>query len=326
MLNLCSMIVATALVLGELVSAGNAQGYPSRPVSVIVPYAPGGATDVIARITAQGLTEELGQSFVVENRGGGGGMIGVEAGARSAPDGHTLLFASTGPATISPVLFKARAFDPLARLEPIVQVASSPAVLLVRKSLPVGSVVELVEASRSTPGGLNMASAGKGSLQHLVGEYFQAKTKVRWTHVPFRGTAPAFSELIAERVDVMVDVVPAAAPLVRAGQVRALAVMAPRRSSQLPELATLEELGFPGFDFSGWHALFAPKGVSAEVTARLNGSVNKILQTPAVRSQLEKIGARPDGGASTALAERMRVELKAWSELIEALGITPEAN
>jgi tripartite-type tricarboxylate transporter receptor subunit TctC len=261
-----------------------AQTYPSKPVTLIVPYAPGGGTDIIARLTAQALFEEFGQSFIVDNRGGGGGMIGVEGAARATPDGYTLLFSSTGPVTISPVLFKNRDFDPLARLVPIVEVASNPTVLVVRNGLPAAGVDELIALSKKSPGAPNMASAGNGSLQHLAGEYFQARTGVKWQHVPFRGSGPAFGELIAGRVDVMVDVVPGVAQLIRDGKLRALAVLVPNRSPQLPDVPTLAELGYRDFDISGWHALFAPKGVPEEVVTKLNAAANRFLARPEFRA------------------------------------------
>ena len=326
---MCAMIwKASGLLLlaGSLIVPAEAQPYPARPVTMIVPYAAGGATNIIARLTAQGLTVGLGQSFIVENRAGGGGMIGVQRAARATPDGYTLLFSSTGPVTISPLLFKQLGFDPVAELEPIVRVASSPAVLLVRKNLPVKTVEELIALSKKSSGSLNMASAGLGSLQHLIGELFQSKTEVKWTHVPFKGSAPAFGELIAERVDVMVDVLPAAAPLVQGGQVRALAVMAPKRSRQLADVPTLEELGFKGFDFSGWHAVFAPKGTPANVVTKINAAVNAFIQKPETQAQLEKMGANADGGTAAQLGERMRNELREWGEVIHNVEIVPEGN
>jgi tripartite-type tricarboxylate transporter receptor subunit TctC len=303
-----------------------AQTYPSKPVTLIVPYAPGGGTDIIARLTAQALFEEFGQSFIVDNRGGGGGMIGVEGAARATPDGYTLLFSSTGPVTISPVLFKNRDFDPLARLVPIVEVASNPTVLVVRSGLPAASVDELIALSKKSPGTLNMASAGNGSLQHLSGEYFQARTGVKWQHVPFRGSGPAFGELIAGRVDVMVDVVPGVAQLIRDGKLRALAVLVPTRSPQLPDVPTLAELGYRDFDISGWHALFAPKGVPDEVVTRLNAAANKFLARPEFWAKLAALGAIVEGGTSEQLGLRMRRELHDWGEVIRNVGVTATAD
>jgi tripartite-type tricarboxylate transporter receptor subunit TctC len=326
---MCARVLKT-ICLAVLVSNPNApavaENYPARPVTLIVPYAAGGTTDVMARMTAQGLTTALGQSFIVENRGGGGGMIGVQDAARAAPDGYTLLFASTGPATISPLLFRHLAFDPLARLDPVVQVASSPAVVLTRQTMPAQDVATLIALSRKSPGSLNMASAGIGSLQHLIGEIFQARFNIRWTHIPFGGSAPAFSELVAGRVDVMVDVIPAAAPLVKAGQVRALAVMAPRRSNQLPDVPTLAELGYSDFDFAGWHAVFAPKGTPADVVMKINRAVNAFIQKSETQAQLDRLGASADGGTPAQLGDRVSAELRGWAEVISNVGIKPEAN
>jgi len=302
--------------------AASAQIYPARPVTVIVPYVAGGATDIVARLTAQALWEGLGQTFIVENRGGGGGMIGVEGAARAVPDGYTLLFSSTGPVTISPLLFKNRDFDPVARLEPIVLVASNPSVLVVRNGLPARSVDELIALSKTSPGALNMASSGNGSIQHLIGEYFQARTRVRWQHVPFRGSAPAFAELIADRLDVMVDVVPGLAQFIRDGKMRPLAVLVEKRAPQLPDVPTLGELGYPGFDLSGWHALFAPKGVPDEVVAKLNAAVNKFLQKPEYQAKLTAMGAVAEGGPQVRLAVRMRQELRDWGEVIRNANVT----
>jgi tripartite-type tricarboxylate transporter receptor subunit TctC len=303
-----------------------AQTYPSKPVTLIVPYAPGGGTDIIARRTAQALFEAFGQTFIVDNRGDGGGMIGVEGAARATPDGYTLLFSSTGPVTISPVLFKNRDFDPLARLVPIVEVASNPTVLVVRKELPAAGVDQLIALSKRSPGSLNMASAGNGSLQHLAGEYFQARTGVKWQHVPFRGSGPAFGELIAGRVDVMVDVVPGVAQLIRDGKLRALSVLVPARSPQLPDVPTLAELGYPDFDISGWHALFAPKGVPDEVVTSLNAAANKSLARPEFRAKLVALGAIAEGGTSEQLGLRMRRELHDWGEIIRNVGVTATAE
>jgi tripartite-type tricarboxylate transporter receptor subunit TctC len=316
-----------ALVLAALgAGAALGQGYPAKPVTVIVPYVAGGATDIIARLTAQGLFEELGQSFIVDNRGGGGGMIGVEGAARAAPDGYTLLFSSTGPVTISPVLFKSRDFDPVGRLEPIVLVASNPAVLVVRNGLPARNVDELVALSKKSPGALNMASSGNGSIQHLIGEYFQSRTGVKWQHVPFRGSAPALAEIIAERLDVMVDVVPGVAPFVQDRKMRPLAVMVEKRAPQLPDVPTLAELGYRDFDLSGWHALFVPKGAPAEVAAKLNAAVNRLLQKPEYRAKLVAMGAVVEGGTSERLGARVREELRAWGDVIRSANVTATAD
>ncbi len=312
------------VALAGLIQAAAAQTYPSKSVTVVVPYPPGGATDIVARLVAQGFWDELGQSFVVDNKSGGGGMIALEAVAHAPPDGYTLLVPSTGPATISPLLYKNGEFKPLERLVPIVQLASSPAVMVVRNSLPAKDLRELIEMSKRQPGTLNMASAGNGSLQRLIGEYFQDQIGIKWLHIPYRGSAPALNDLMAERVDVMVDVIPSAAPFVQGGKLRAIAVMAPKRSSQLPDVPTFAELGYPGFDFAGWHALLAPKDTPAEVIDKLNATANKILLRPEIKSKLAAIGAEADGGPPDVLRRRLEQEMRNWSQVIRKAGITGE--
>lgn len=315
------------LALGVAVAAtfhAGAQTYPTKAVKVIVPYPPGGATDIAARLMGQVLSENLGQPFVVENRPGAGGMIALEQVAKSDPDGYTLIVPSTGPATISPLLYKARGFDPLARLEPVILFASAPGIILVRNGLPVKSIGELLAASRAAPGRLTVASAGNGSLQHLLGEYFQNDTGVKWTHVPYKGSAPALTEMAGDRVDIMVDVVPSAAPYVKSGKMRALAVTTPKRSSQLPDVPTLEELGIKGYDKSGWHALLAPKGTSPDIISKLNATLNRALQSAEMKSKLAGIGADPDGGAPERLGDLMRAELRHWAEVIRTSGAVAE--
>lgn len=304
--------------------AAAAQSYPTKPVRVFVPYPPGGATDIAARLMANALSQALGQPFVVENKPGAGGMIALEQVANAAPDGYTLIVPSTGPAAISPLLYKDRNFAPLQRLDPVIAFASAPGIILVRTGLKAGSMKELLALSTASPVPLTMASAGNGSFQHLLGVYFQNATGVKWTHVPFKGSAPALNELVGDRVDVMVDVVPSAAPFVRSGKIRALAVTTPARSSQLPDVPTLEELGFRGYDKSGWHALFAPKGTPPEVIARLNEVLNSALASPDMKARLAAIGADADGGPPERLAERMRSELREWAEVIRVSGAVAE--
>jgi tripartite-type tricarboxylate transporter receptor subunit TctC len=313
---------AVSVMVAGSASGAYAQAYPNKPVTIVVPYAPGGATDIVVRMMGQILSTQLGQSFVIENKPGGGGLIGIEQVARSKPDGYTLLGASTGPVTISPLLYKDRKFDPMARLEPISLFANTPGILMVRNGVAAKSVDELVALSRSQPPGkLNMASSGNGSLQQLMGEFFQIKNGIKWTHIPFTGSVPAMNELMAERVDTMVDVVASAAPFVQAGRLRALAVTTPKRSSRLPDVPTMAELGYPGYNFSGWQALLAPKGTPPEIVEKLNAVLDKALKTPEVKDQLDKLGAEPIGGAPSVLGNQMGDEIREWSEIIQSAGV-----
>jgi tripartite-type tricarboxylate transporter receptor subunit TctC len=315
--------LALAILLVCSASAAFSQAYPNKPVTIVVPYAPGGATDIVVRLMGQALAAELGQSFIIENKPGGGGLIGVEQVARAKADGYTLLGVSTGPATISPLLFKERKFDPLERLEPINLFTNTPGVLLVRNGLSAKTVDQLVAQSRSAPGTLNMASAGNGSLQQLMGEFFQVQTGVKWTHIPFSGTSPALNEMMGERVDVMFDVVASAAPFVKSGKFRALAVTTPTRSKQLPDVPTLEELGYQGYNFSGWQALLAPKGTPPEIVERLNAVLNKALKTDDMKKRLAGMGAEPIGGEPQVLRNQMIEEIRKWSSTIRTAHIVP---
>jgi tripartite-type tricarboxylate transporter receptor subunit TctC len=300
-----------------------AQPYPSRPVKLIVPFAPGGAVDIVGRIMAQALTTSMGQPFVVENRTGAGGLIAMDAVAKADPDGYTLAVGGNGPLTMSPNIYRDLNFDPLARLEPIIWYVTTPGVLIVRADLKATNVDELIAVSKSSPGGLTMGSGGSGSLPHLMGEYFQSTSGIRWTHVPYKGSAPALNDMVAGRIDVMVDVVSTAAPHVKSGKMRALAVTTPRRSSQMPDVPTLQELGYKDFDMSSEVSLLAPKGTPAEVIARLNAELNKSLQSPEVKSRLASLGGEPEGGPPQHLTERVRSDLRRWGKVIREANVTP---
>jgi hypothetical protein len=301
-----------------------AQSYPTHPVKIVVPYPPGGATDIAARLMANSLTEAFGQAFTVENKPGAGGMLALEQVTSSTPDGYTLLVASTGPIAISPILYKERNFDPMIKVDGVVLFASAPGIIVVRNELKVKSIKELITLSTIKPDGLSMASAGNGSFQHLLGVYFQNSVGIKWTHIPFKGSSPALNEMVGERVDVMIDVIPSAAPMVKAGRLKALAVTTPVRSTQLPNVPTLEELGYKGFDKSGWHALFAPKGTPPEIIIKINTVLNKSLNSTDMKIKLGAIGAEAEGGSPEKLNERLRMELKEWAQVIKSSGAVVE--
>src|SRR5690348_8563402 len=287
-----------ALVLAASAFGALAHGYPVKPVRVLVTFAAGGAVDVLGRIMAQQLSNSLGQPFVVENRPGAGGLVALEAAARSAPDGYTLVVGSGGPLTISPSLYKEHGFNPLAQLDPIIWFSNTKIVMVARSDLPASTPAEVVALSKASPGSLTMASAGSGSILHLVGEYFQGNTGVKWTHVPYKGSAPAAADLVAHRVDLMFDALPTMLPYIKSGQIKFLATSTKSRASQLPEGPTFEELGFSGFaDIGSWSSLMAPKGTPSEVGARLNNELNRALKSTEVKERLAAMGADPEGGA-----------------------------
>jgi tripartite-type tricarboxylate transporter receptor subunit TctC len=315
--------LATLLLLWAWCNGALAQGYPSKPVRLLVPFAPGGAVDIVGRIMAQALTTATGQSFVVENRMGAGGLIAMEAVAKAEPDGYTLAVGGNGPLTMSPNIYRDMNFDTLARLEPIIWYATTPGVLIVRSDLKASNVNELIALSKATPGGLTMGSGGSGSLPHLMGEYFQSASAIRWTHVPYKGSAPALTDMVAGRIDVMLDVVSTAAPYVKSGKMRALAVTTPKRSSQMPEVPTLQELGYKDFSMSSEVSLLAPKGTPREVITRLNAVLNKSLEDAEIRSRLASLGGEPEGGPPQHLGERVRSDLERWGKVIRDAKVTP---
>jgi len=297
-----------------------AQPASAKPIRLIVPFAAGGAIDIAGRLMAQALFTQLNVPVVVENRPGAGGLIALDLVAKSAPDGLTLAVGGAGPLTISPSLYQDRGFDPLTRLSPIIWFASTPGVLVVHPDLPVTDVQSLLALSQSAPAQLNMASAGTGSINHLMGEYFQNVAGVKWTHIPYKGSSPALVDLMSGRVDVMMDIVPTAAPYVKSGKLRALAVTTTRRSQQLPEVPSLAELGFSDFNVSSWMSLLAPSGISASITQQYNQALNAELNSTELRERLAAIGADPEGGPPERVFDQARIELPRWAAIIAATG------
>jgi tripartite-type tricarboxylate transporter receptor subunit TctC len=312
------LLASVAASVGFAMSSGSAVAdastYPSRPVRVLVGFAPGGAVDIAGRTMAQQLQKALGQPFVVENKPGVGGLIALKEGARAEPDGHTLLVGSAGPLTVSPSLFKKQQFDPQASLEPIIYFVNTPGIIVVRKDLKVDSVKELIELSKREK--LTMASAGAGSILHLMGEHFQESVGIEWTHVPYKGSSPALVDLTGGRVDVMIDVVPTAAQFVKSGQLRALAVTTKNRSSRLPDVPTLGEMGYD-FDMGSWMALLAPKGTSPDIVAKLNDALNRSVKDPEVIERVSAMGGELVGGTPEDLVRKLDVEIPRWRAIIE---------
>jgi len=299
--------------------------YPSRPIKLVVPFAAGGAVDIIGRQIALSITETLKQATVVENRPGAGGLIALDWVANAAPDGYTLAIGSAGPLTMSPSLYaSSRKFDPLTKLKPIIWYASTPGVLIVGPGVKAESVQSLIAESNASLTKLDMASAGSGSINHLMGEFFQKQTGVTWTHIPFKGSAPALTELMSGRLQVMMDIVPTAVPLIATGKIRALAVTTPSRSSLLPQTPTLIELGYKDFDVSSWISLMAPSTTPDSIVLKLHDALDAALKTPEVRLRLTSIGAEPEGGSSDRVTQRLKLELPRWSAIIKSSGATAD--
>lgn len=301
----------------------HAQKYPAKPVRLIVPYAAGGPLDDVARYLGQKLSARWGQQVLVENRGGSGGAVGTELAARAAPDGYTLLLGNGGPITVYPHLRKKRQYDPERDLEPITFLLSSPMVLLVHPSTPIKSVRDLVRVAKTQPKGLTYASAGIGNLQHLSMELLQTMAGVKMVHVPYKGAAPAFVDLMSGQVDVMFANIVGALPQVRAGRLRAVAVSSARPSPAMPELPPVAA-AFPGFDMTGWQGIFAPAGTSPEFIEAINRDFVWALKLPETRQRLTDQGAEVIAGGPADLAAFTRHESALFAKIIREAGIPPE--
>ena len=317
-------LLACLLAAGHGASLAQTTNWPTRPVRVVVPFPPGGATDIVGRAIAERLQAALGQPFVIENKAGASGNIGVADVARATPDGYTLVVGAAQTLTINPQLFGNLPFDPQKDLAPVAVVASVPNVLLASNKLPVKTPQELVAYARQNVGRLNYGSSSTGGTPHLSGELFKSMTGTFIVHVPYRGSAPAMQDLVGGQIDLMFDNLPAALPQIRAGTVRALAVTTLQRSVSAPDLPTLDESGLKGFDSQGWFALLAPAGTPQPVLQRLNTAVNEILATPEFRERLLKVGADPVGGSIEDFRQRLRTETERWGGVIRAAGVKAE--
>lgn len=316
------MIRRRILLAAALLAPGTprAQTGPDRPIRLIVPFAPGGATDILSRLLAERLTEGLGQAVVVDNRPGAGGNLGAEAAARAAPDGQTIVMGVVGTHAINPSLFPSIAFDPIRDFTPVSLVATAMNVLVIHPDLPVRSVQELAALARARPGQLNFGSPGNGSTVQLAGELFKTMTGTDMVHTPYRGAAAAMTDLLAGRIQVMFDNLPSAVPHVRAGRLRALAVTGAQRSAALPELPTIAEAGLPGYEATTWFAIFGPAGLAAPVVARLNRAVHAALDGSVIRARLSELGAEPAPGTPEQLTALIRRDMERWAEVIRLSG------
>lgn len=301
--------------------AAPAQNYPTKPVKIIVPFPPGGATDIIGRVLAEKLQAVYGQTFLVENKAGASGNIGVGEVARAASDGYTLIVGSAQTLTINHQIFKNVSFIPQRDLAPIVVIASVPNVLIVSNKLPVKNVQELIAYAKANPGKLSSGSSSIGGTPHLALELFQILTGTDIVHIPYKGSAPALQDLVGGQIGMMFDNLPAALPLMNGGQIRALAVTTLKRTPSAPEIPTLDESGLKGFDSQGWFALLAPAGTPAPILDKLNIEANKIIKTADFRERMSKLGADVVGGSIDEFKLRMKTETERWGKVIEKANI-----
>lgn len=316
-----------ALVLAAAASGGALAAdasYPSRPIRMIVAFAPGGGTDIIGRIVAQGIGAALGQQVVVENRPGAGGNIGTELAARAAPDGYTLITSGTGTHAINPSLYARIPYDAIKDFTPVSLVASTPYLMVVHPSVPVKSVREFVALAKSKPGSINMASSGNGGMPHLAGELFQLMADVRLTHVPYKGTGAVFADLIGGQVQVLFGDIVATSPHVKSGKLRALGITSPERSENLPEFPTIAESGVPGYDAVGWFGVFAPAGTPPGIVRRLNAAIRDHVQQAEVKARLSSLGADVVASTPEDFAEKQRADLERWAKVIKAANVKVE--
>jgi tripartite-type tricarboxylate transporter receptor subunit TctC len=307
-----------AAALSIISSIAFAQSYPTRPVRWIVGYPPGGATDITARLIGQWLSERLAQPFVVENRPGASGNIGTEAVVRAAPDGYTLLLVNAGN-TINETLYDGLNFVFLRDITAVASIVRVPLVLLVNPSLPIKTVPELIAHAKNNPGKLNMASPGSGTPHHVSGELFKMMTNTTMTHVPYRGSAPALSDLIGGQVQVAFDTTTASIEYVRAGRLRALAVTTASRSDVLPDIPTVGDF-VPGYEATGWYGAGAPKGTSAAIVGKLNMEINAALADRNVRTRLGELGATVVASSPSDFAKFMSDETEKWAKVIKFSG------
>jgi len=301
-------------------SAAHAQPFPAKPVRIINPFAPGGATDIIARHMAQKLTEAWGQAVVVENRLGASGAIGVEAVAKSPPDGYTLLIATQTTHAANPALYAKLPYDAERDFAPLTLAGSTPLALLVHPSLGVSSVTELVDYARKNPGKLRYASGGNGTSQHLTTELMRSMSNTSMLHVPYKGAGPAMTDMLGGQVDFMFDNLPTALPHIKAGKLRGLAVTTATRSPLAPELPTMAESGLPGFELATWFAFFAPAATPREIVDKIAGDMRRALAQPDMKEKLTAIGVDIRGSTPEELAAFHRAEVAKWGKIIKDSG------
>ena len=324
-----SEVRALALALAAsslaLVAAAEAQtAYPTKPVRVVVPFPAGGTTDILARAASQKLSETWGQQALVDNRPGAGGNIGAELVAKAPPDGYTLLMGTVGTHAINSSLYPKMPYDHVKDFAPVILVAGVPNVLVVHPSLPVNSVQELIAYAKANPGKLNFASSGSGTSIHLSGELFKVMTGVQMTHIPYKGSAPALTDLVGGQVQLMFDNLPSSLAFIKAGKLRALAVTSAQRSPALPDVPTVAESGVPGFEATSWFGLLAPAGTPRDIVAKINADTQKWLASPDAKDKLAAQGAAAAGGSPEDFAKHIQAETAKWARVVKESGAKVE--
>jgi tripartite-type tricarboxylate transporter receptor subunit TctC len=319
------LLGAMALSAVSLALPSHAQtNWPTKPVRIVVPFAAGGTTDILARAIAPDLSKAFGQQFIVDNRGGAGGNLGAEIVAKSAPDGYTLLMGTVGTHGINRALYAKLPYDPIKDFVPITMVAGVPNVMEMQtekaKALGIRNVGDFIKYAKANPGKVNMASSGNGTSIHLAGELFKSMTGVYMVHFPYRGSAPALMDMVGGTMDVMFDNLPSSLAHIKSGKLTALAVTSLQRSSALPEVPTMEEAGLKGFDATSWFGLLAPAGTPMDIVNRIQQEVAKSLSSPAIKEKLQAQGAIPSGNTPAQFAHLIEAEHKKWAVVVKASG------
>jgi tripartite-type tricarboxylate transporter receptor subunit TctC len=314
-------LIFRALLLLLFAGAALAQPYPTRPVKLIVPFPPGGNTDIVGRLLAQKLSDSFGRQVYVENRGGAGGTIGAEAAAKSPNDGYTLFFSTTGTLASAPSLQPNLRYDPIKDFAPISTLANAPVVVIVAASLPPKNLRELIQLAKAQPGALKFGSAGTGHFVHIAGEMFKVSAGVDLLHVPYKGVAQALTDLLGGRIELMFDAFAQYEPHLQGGKLRALAVANPTRLSRLPDVPTTAEAGLPDYVLASWFGLAAPAGTPREVIERVNAEARKALAGADVREALAKLGLEPGGNSPQEYAAMIADELARWRQAVKAAAI-----
>jgi tripartite-type tricarboxylate transporter receptor subunit TctC len=319
------LVAAVGATLGMSGPLWAQAAWPSKPLRIVVPFSPGGTTDLLARVLAPELSQALGQPVVIENKGGAGGNIGADAVAKATPDGYTLLMGTVGTHGINKSLYSKLSYDPQKDFAPITLVAGVPNVMIMNaqraKEFGIQSVPDFVRYAKAHPGQLNMASSGNGTSIHLAGELFKARTGIFMTHIPYKGSGPAMKDMLGAQVDVMFDNLPSAMPHIQSGSLKAFAVTSAARTPSLPDLPTVAEaVPLPGFEASSWFGLLAPAGTPPEIVNRLQQETVKALGTPAIKERLLALGATPGGDTPAAFAQLIDAEIKKWAGVVKASG------
>jgi tripartite-type tricarboxylate transporter receptor subunit TctC len=314
------LAAAALLACGGAWAQPAADAYPSKPIRLILPFPPGGGTDIIGRILSERMAADLGQPVVLENRGGAGGNVGAEAAARSAPDGYTMVLVAPSLA-ISPSLYKKLNYDPIKDLTPIGLVATVPNVLVTHPSVPAQTLAEFIALAKNRPGAMNFGSGGAGTSNHLAGELFNLLAGVNLVHVPYKGVNLAMNDLIAGQVQLVVIGISAAAPQIKAGRLRALAVVTPKRTTALPDVPTAAEAGLANFEVTTWYGLLAPAGTPKPIITRLNAALGRAMHAPDLQERLAGLATEPVTGTPEEFGELIRSEMAKWGRVVRDAGL-----